>query len=84
MTLSKPFSPLASVMLKMKFMNSSNPFQIPSCFQVDPQRRRRERFKKIVFAIVAGIVLLLVGLLIEGCVSEHAKAVTPPASPASL
>ena len=35
------------------------------------------RFKKIVVASVAGMVTLLVLLLIEGCVSEHAKTSTP-------
>ena len=48
------------------------------------QRRRRERFKKAVLVVVAGIVMLLVGLLIEGCVSEHAKAATPPGNTANL
>lgn len=62
---------------------NANPFQIPSCFQ-DLQRRRRERFKRTVLAVVAGIVMLLVGLLIEGCVSEHANAATPSGNTASL
>ena len=44
---------------------------------MDSQRRRRERFKKAVLAVVAGTVLLLAGLLIEGCVNEHAKAAAP-------
>jgi hypothetical protein len=65
-------------------MRASNPFQIPSCFQVDPQRKRRERFKKTVLAIVTGIALLLVGLLIEGCVSEHSKAAPPPGNTSNL
>jgi hypothetical protein len=48
---------------------------------MDLQRRRRERFKKTVIAVVAGFAMLLVALLIEGCMSEHAKtaAATPPA-----
>jgi LysM repeat protein len=68
------------LMWSREFMNV-NPFQIPSCFQMDRERRRRERFKKAVIAIVAGFVMLLVGLLIEGCMSEHSKtaAATSPA-----
>lgn len=58
-------------------MNPSNPFQIPSCFQVSEQQRRRERFKKGVITAVALLIALLVGLLIQGCVSEHSQAGTP-------
>jgi len=65
-------------------MNALNPFQIPTCFQIDQERRRRERFKRTVLAVVAGISMLLVGLLIEGCVSEHAKGATPPGNTANL
>ncbi|HSY74630.1 MAG TPA: hypothetical protein VK810_04100, partial [Dongiaceae bacterium] len=66
--------PLAlPVLLQPEEVMNANPFQIPACFQ-DMQRRRRERFKKAVLVVVAGIVMLLVGLLIAGCVSEHAKA----------
>ncbi len=55
-------------------MNTSNPFQIPTCLQrADLQQRRRERFKQSVVAIVAGVAALLVVLLIQGCMSEHAK-----------
>jgi LysM repeat protein len=59
-------------------MNSANPFQIPSCFQKVDENRRRERFKKGVIATIAAAVLLLVGLLIQGCKSERASAATPP------
>lgn len=58
-------------------MNSANPFQIPSCFQKVDENRRRERFKKGVIATIAAVVLLLVGLLIQGCKSERASAQTP-------
>ena len=62
----------------MKVMNTSNPFQIPVCLQrADYQQRRRERFKKGFIAAVAAAVVLLVGLLIEGCMSE--KTAAPPA-----
>lgn len=55
-------------------MNTTNPFQIPSCLQrADLQLRRRERFRRGVVVIVAAVVALLVVLLIEGCMSEHAK-----------
>jgi len=55
-------------------MNSANPFQIPTCFQNVDEQRKRERFKKGVIAAIAAIVLLLVGLLIQGCKSERANA----------
>ena len=54
-------------------MNATNPFQVPSCFQIDHERRRRERFKRTFIAVLAAGVLLLVGLLIEGCRSEQAR-----------
>jgi len=58
-------------------MNTSNPFQIPSCFQrTDLQQRRRERFRRGVVAVVVAMVALLVILLIEGCVGEHTKTST--------
>jgi Na+/proline symporter len=71
------------MLLSTLFMSATNPFQVPSCFQMDSQRRRRERFKKAVLVVVAGVVLLLVGLLIDGCVSKHAKAATPPGNAAN-
>ena len=56
-------------------MNASNPFQIPSCLQrVDFQQRRRERFKNGFIAAVAVMVILLVGLLIEGCKTDQATS----------
>jgi LysM repeat protein len=55
-------------------MNAVNPFQIPSCFQISLQQRRRERFKKSVIMVVAGTTILLALLLIMGCNSEHARA----------
>jgi nucleoid-associated protein YgaU len=60
-------------------MNGANPFQIPTCFQIEAERKNREKFKRNVLAAVAAAVLLLVGLLIEGCKSERAAAVTPSA-----
>jgi LysM repeat protein len=55
-------------------MSVQNPFQIPSCFKLDIEQRRRERFKKAVIAAVIAVVILLAGLLIQGCVSEHSQA----------
>jgi LysM repeat protein len=58
-------------------MNSANPFQVPTIFQNDAQRRSRERFRKGVIASIVAAVLLLVGLLIQGCKSERSASVTP-------
>jgi len=67
--------------LYIQNMNASNPFQLPSCLQrADSQQRRRERFKRGFIAVVAAAVVLLVGLLIEGCKTEqasNASAITP-------
>jgi LysM repeat protein len=64
-------------------MSAQNPFQIPSCFKLDIEQRRRERFKKTVVTAVIVSVAVVVGLLIEGCVSEKSASVTPipPANP---
>ena len=64
-------------------MNKTNPFQIPSCFQIDHERRR-ERFKRTFMAVVATGILLLIGLLIVGCMSEHAKAAGSTGAAADL
>jgi len=55
-------------------MNATNPFQIPSCLQIDHERRHRERFKRMFITGVVAGVLLLVGLLIKDSISEQAKA----------
>ena len=60
-------------------MNASNPFQVPAWAQINREQRRRERFKKTVIAIIAAAVLLLVGLLIEGCKTERDTMSTPKA-----
>ena len=62
----------------MNIMKTSNPFQIPVCLQrADSQQRRRERFKRGFIAVVAALVVLLVGLLIEGCMSEKTTSTAP-------
>ena len=66
-------------------MDASNPFQIPACLQrADSEQRRQERFKKGFIAGVAVVVILLVGLLIEGCMSEKTAAPTPAPKVAEL
>jgi LysM repeat protein len=62
----------------MNFMNTSNPFQIPVCLQrADSQQRKRERFKRGFISAVAAIVVLLVGMLIEGCMTEKSTVAAP-------
>ena len=55
-------------------MSAQNPFQIPTCFKLDIEQRRRERFKKTVLTAVIVSVAVVIGLLIEGCVSEKSQA----------
>ena len=56
-------------------MNTTNPFQVPTCLQrATLQQRRQNRIKKIVIGSVAATTVLLVFLLVEGCMSEHAKS----------
>ena len=65
--------------------NTSNPFQVPSCLQrADLQLRRRERFRRGVVVAVAAVVALLIVLLIEGCMSEHAKTATGTITPSPV
>lgn len=61
-------------------MNTTNPFQLPAWSEINREQRRQARFKKTVIAIISAIVLLLIGLLIEGCRSERA-ALLPTATP---
>jgi hypothetical protein len=58
-------------------MSAQNPFRIPSCFKLDTEQRRRERFKKAVVTVVIVSVAVVIGLLIEGCVSEKSSASIP-------
>ncbi len=63
-------------------MSAQNPFQIPSCFKLDIESQRRERFKKTVVTAVIVSVALVIGLLIEGCVNEKSQAANPANGPA--
>jgi hypothetical protein len=63
-------------------MSAQNPFQIPSCFKLDIEYQRRERFKKTVVTAVIVSVALVIGLLIEGCVNEKSQAAGPANGPA--
>jgi LysM repeat protein len=64
-----------ALLLGGHFVSTANPFRIPPCLErADLQMRRQKRFQKIVVLTVAAVAALLVVLLIEGCVGEHAKA----------
>jgi LysM repeat protein len=65
-------------------MNATNPFQIPSWTEINREQRRRDRFKKTVIVAVAVGVLLLAGLLIEGCKIERAATATPVTPPSEV
>jgi len=62
-------------------VNATNPFQLPAWSEINREQRRRARFKKTVISIIAAIVLLLIGLLIEGCRTEREALATPTTSP---
>ncbi len=64
----------------MSAENPLNPFQIPTCFKLDLEQRRRERFKKTVVTAVIVSIAVVVGLLIEGCVSERSAVTAPQAA----
>src|ERR1039458_3792195 len=53
-----------------------NPFNAPGSPQAEQRRIRRERFKFVVWTIVVSNVLLLTGLLIQGCRQEPATSET--------
>jgi LysM repeat protein len=65
-------------------MNATNPFQITSWAEINREQRRRDRFKKTVIVAVAVAVLLLAGLLIEGCKIERATTATPVTPPSPV
>jgi LysM repeat protein len=51
-------------------LKALNPFNAPGSPQAEQRRIRRERFKFVVWTIVVANVLLLMGLLIQGCQRE--------------
>jgi hypothetical protein len=56
----------------------SNPFQVSGTLNGNPQNNRRERFKKVFFAVLAAHVLLFLTLLIQGCRSGQNVSSLPP------
>jgi hypothetical protein len=58
----------------------SNPFPAPGSLVVNPQQTRRERFKKVFFAVLAMLVILMLTLLIQGCRSTQQMSSQAPDS----
>jgi LysM repeat protein len=50
-----------------------NPFDVPGSPQAEQRRIRRERFQFVVWTVVVANVLLLMGMLIQGCQREPAS-----------
>jgi hypothetical protein len=48
-------------------LNVTNPFSVSVPLTGNPQNFRRERFKKVFFAVLAAHVILFLTLLIQGC-----------------
>jgi LysM repeat protein len=61
-------------------VNALNPFNAPGSPQAEQRRIRRERFKFVVWTIVVANVLLLMGMLIQGCQREPAASETSSGS----
>jgi hypothetical protein len=61
-------------------LNATNPFQVSGSLIGNPQFNRRERFKKVFFAVLAVHVLLFLTLLIQGCRSGQSSSSLPPNS----
>jgi len=59
-----------------------NPFNAPGSPQAEQRRLRRARFKFVVWTIVVANVLLLMGMLIQGCQREPAAGETSSGSAA--
>jgi hypothetical protein len=56
----------------------SNPFQISGAVIGNPQFNRRERFKKVFFAVLAIHIILFLTLLIQGCRTDQDRSSLPP------
>ncbi|MCX6929750.1 MAG: LysM peptidoglycan-binding domain-containing protein [Verrucomicrobia bacterium] len=65
-------------------MKSLNPFNAPRSPQAEQQRMRQERFKVVMWTVVLANMLLLVGLLIQGCQQEPAVNESPGGSAAEM
>ena len=65
-----------------KTVKTLNPFSGPRSLQADQQRKRREQFKAMVWAIVMANVVLFVGMLIQGCRQEPPATETTAGNPA--
>jgi LysM repeat protein len=61
-----------------------NPFNAPGSPQAEQRRIRRERFKFVVWTIVVANVLLLMGMLIQGCQREPEASGTSGGSAAEM
>ena len=67
-----------------KQLNVTNPFQVSAALSGNPQYNRRERFKKVFFAVLAAHVILFLTLLIQGCRSGRSTAELPSESTAAM
>jgi hypothetical protein len=61
-------------------LKAANPFQVPGSVIGNPQINRRERFKKVFFAVLAIHVILFLTLLIQGCRSGQNSSSLGPDS----
>jgi hypothetical protein len=61
-------------------LKALNPFQVPGSIIGNPQIHRRERFKKVFFAVLAIHVILFLTLLIQGCRSGQNSSSLGPDS----
>jgi LysM repeat protein len=70
--------------ISRKTVNKLNPFSGPGSLSSERQQTRRERFKVVVWTIVAANVVLFAGLLIQGCRGEPATTETTGSSAAEV
>jgi LysM repeat protein len=67
-----------------KTVKKLNPFSGPGSLRPEGQQTRREKFKVVVWTIVAANVVLFAGLLIQGCRGEPATTETTGDSAAEV
>jgi hypothetical protein len=65
-------------------LNVTNPFQASVSLSGNLQYNRRERFKKVFFAVLAAHVILFLSLLIQGCRTGQNTSSLPPESTDSI